>query len=99
MPDTELIDGVDNDPLPERLYTIKGNDRCIKCHRPLKGKTAYLQQDNSFICRDTGNQSTPTEAILCHFFQLLHEKMTSHGLKLPSAVIKRIDKILQDALD
>jgi len=36
--DKELIDGIDGDALPDRLYDIKGDHRCTKCNRSLRGK-------------------------------------------------------------
>ncbi len=38
--DNYLINGIDGDALPGRLYDIKGDHKCYKCRRILKGKIA-----------------------------------------------------------
>jgi len=90
---------IDADPLPERLYNVKGDHRCAKCDRLLKGKTAYLNFKNKLICKDTGSKNPPIEAILCATFTALNTVMATHGLKLPKSAMRRIDRILRDALE
>lgn len=97
--DQELIDGIDGDALPERLYNVKGSQTCKKCGRPLKGKIAYLTLENDLICRDTGTESTAIEALLCGFFVTVKGTLKRHGHKLPKSALKRIEKIIKDSIE
>ena len=68
--DNYLIDGIDGDALPGRLYDIKGDHKCYKCRRTLKGKIAYMDiKTNKLMCHDTGSDKTPVEAIMCTIFE------------------------------
>ena len=83
----KLIDG---DALPDRLYDIKGDHKCTKCNRSLKGKTAYLNLDNELICRDMSSVKTPVEALLCDIFAAINQSMNKYSERLPTATIKKI---------
>jgi len=98
--DKELIDGIDGDALPERLYDIKGDHKCTKCNRSLKGKIAYLTtQTNDLICRDMGSDKIPVESILCTIFEGMNKNMEQYNIRIPAATIKKIDKALREALE
>jgi hypothetical protein len=98
--DKELIDGIDGDALPDRLYNIKGDHKCTKCNRPLKGKIAYLTtKTNDLICKDIGSDKTPVESILCTIFEGINKNMEQYNVRVPTATIKKIDKALREALE
>ncbi len=97
--DKELIDGIDGDALPDRLYDIKGDHKCTKCNRSLKGKTAYLNLDNELICRDMSSAKTPVEALLCDVFAAINQSMNKYSERLPTATVKKIEKSLREALE
>jgi len=92
--DKELIDGIDGDALPDRLYDIKGDHRCTKCNRSLKGKIAYLDLNNDLICRDTGSGKTPVEALLCSVFEGINKNMNQYNERIPTATVKKIENQL-----
>ena len=96
--DKELIDGIDGDALPDRLYDIKGDHKCTKCNRSLKGKTAYLNLDNELICRDMSSAQTPVEALLCDIFAAINQNMNKYSERLPDDTVKKIEKALREAL-
>jgi hypothetical protein len=97
--DKELIDGIDGDALPDRLYNIKGDHRCTKCNRSLKGKIAYLNTNNDLICRDMGSGKTPVEALLCDVFVGINKSMGTYNERIPTATVKKIEKALREALE
>jgi len=97
--DKELIDGIDGDALPDRLYDIKGDHKCTKCNRSLKGKTAYLDLNNDLICRDMTSSKTPVEALLCNVFEGINKSMNKYSERIPAATVKKIEKALREALE
>ena len=97
--DKELIDGIDGDALPNRLYDIKGDHKCTKCNRSLKGKTAYLNLDNDLICRDMSSAKTPVEALLCDIFAAINQSMNKYSERLPITTVKKIEKTLRESLE
>lgn len=97
--DKELIDGIDGDALPERLYNIKGDHPCTKCGRSLKGKIAYLNMDNDLICTDKGAGNVPTEAILCETFQEIIKPLKRHTIRLTKSTSKKLERALRELLE
>jgi NAD-dependent SIR2 family protein deacetylase len=97
--DWELIQGIDGEPLDNRLYKIKGEHLCSKCNRSLKGKTAYLDTKNNLICRDVGSSKTPIEALLCNIFEGINKNMTQYNERIPATTVKKIEKALRDSLE
>jgi len=95
-----IIDGIDGDALPERLYDIKGDHKCTKCNRSLKGKIVYLTtKTNDLSCRDFGTDKTPVESILCTIFEGMNKNLEQYNVRIPAATIKTIDKALREALE
>ncbi len=97
--DKELIDGIDGDALPGRLYDVKGDHRCTKCNRSLKGKIACLDLNNDLICRDMGKEKTPVESVLCTVFEGINKNMGQFNVRVPTATVKKIEKALREALE
>ena len=97
--DKELLDGIDGDALPDRLYDIKGDHKCTKCNRSLKGKTAYFHLDHELICRDMSSDKTPVEALLCDIFAAINQSMNKYSKRLPTDTVKKIEKALCEALE
>ena len=97
--DKEIIDGIDGDALPDRLYDIKGDHKCTKCNRSLKGKTAYLNLDNELICRDMSSSKTPVEALLCDIFAAINQSMNKYSERLSTVTVKKIEKALREAFE
>ena len=97
---SNLIDGIDADPLPERRYDVKGNEFCFLCGRSLKGKIAYLDiTENKLKCVDTSKSNIPTEVIICHIVQCIRKTTLMYNVRLPSKSIKKIDSTIKDILE
>ena len=98
--DNYLIDGIDGDALPGRLYDIKGDHKCYKCRRTLKGKIAYMDiKTNKLMCHDKGSDKTPVDAILCSVFSGINKNMEQYNQRIPIATVKKIEKALRESLE